>query len=86
MVVVVLMMVVVVVVVVVVGMVQLSSVPVVSLDKGGDVKALFEDGAHLPELRGDLPAGLQLAASRRSVALAFPPHVVKHHLRGTQRG
>ena len=83
-VVVVVVMVVVVVVVVVVGVVELSGVSVVGLDKRGDVEALFEDGAHHPELRGDLPAGLQLAAPRRPVALAFPSHVVEHHLRETQ--
>ena len=32
-----------------------------------------------------MPAGLQLAAARRAVALAFPSHVVKHHLREKQR-
>lgn len=89
-VVVVMVMVTVVVVVVVVGVVQLSGVSVVSFDEGGEVEALFEDGAHHPELRGDLPASLQLTASRRPVALAFPSHVVKHHLgkdrwRQTQR-
>lgn len=83
-VVVVVVMVVVVVVVVVVGVVELPGVSVVGLDERGDVEALFEDGAHHPELRGDLPAGLQLAAARRPVALAFPSHVVEHHLRDTQ--
>lgn len=83
-VVVVMVMVVVVVVVVVVGVVELSGVSVVSLDKRGDVEALFEDWAHHPELWGDLPAGLQLAAPRRPVALAFPSHVVEHHLQKTQ--
>lgn len=51
-------MIVVVVVVVVVGVVELSGVSVVSLDQRGYLEALFEDGAHHPELRGDLPAGL----------------------------
>lgn len=90
MMVVVVMIVVVVVVVVVVGVVELSGVSVVSLDQRGYLEALFEDGAHHPELRGDLPAGLQLAAARRPVALAFPSHVVQHHLQentdgGTQK-
>lgn len=80
MVVMVVVMVVMVVVVVVVGVVELSSVSVVSLDKRGDVETLFEDCAHHPELWGDLPAGLQLAAARRPMALAFPSHVVEHHL------
>lgn len=71
---------VVVVVMVVVGVVQLSSVPVVSLDECGDVETLFEDWAHHSELWSDLPTGLQLAAPRCPVALAFPSHVVKHHL------
>lgn len=72
-----------VVVVVVVWVVELSGVPVVSLDKRGDMEALFEDWAHHPELWGDLPAGLQLAAPRCPVALAFPSHVVEHHLQKT---
>lgn len=55
--------VVVVVMVVVVRVVQLSSVPVVSFDERGDVEALFENRTHQPELRSDLPAGLQLAAA-----------------------
>lgn len=79
-VVVVVVMVVVVVVVVVVGVIELSGVPVVSFDQRGDVEALFEDGADDPELGSDLPAGLQLAAPGRAVALAFPPHVIEHHL------
>lgn len=67
-VVVVLMMVVMVVVVVVVmavvvRVVQLSGVAVVGLDERGDVEALFQNGTHQPELRRDLPAGLQLAAA-----------------------
>lgn len=66
--------------VVVVGVIQLTGVSIVGLDKRGDVKALLQDGADNPELRGDLPAGLQLAAPRCAVALAFPPHVVDHHL------
>lgn len=56
-------MVVVVVMAVVVRVVQLSSVPVVSLDERGDVEALFENGTHQPELWRDLPASLQLAAA-----------------------
>lgn len=79
-------MIVVVVVVVVVGVVELSGVSVVSLDQRGYLEALFEDGAHHPELRGDLPAGLQLAAARRPVALAFPSHVVQHHLQESTDG
>ncbi len=71
-------------VVVVVGVVELPGVAVVRLDERGDMEALFEDRADHPELRSDLPAGLQLAAPRRPVALAFPSHVVEHHLRKTQ--
>lgn len=63
MVVMVVVMVVVVVMAVVVRVVQLSSVPVVSLYKRGDVEALFENGTHQPELWRDLPASLQLAAA-----------------------
>lgn len=71
--------------VVVMGVVQLSSVPVVSLDKRGDVEAFFKDWTHHPELWSDLPAGFQLAAPRGPMALAFPSHVVEHHLGKTQR-
>lgn len=83
MVVMVVVMVVVVVMAVVVRVVQLSSVPVVSLDERGDVEALFENRTHQPELRRDLPASLQLAAAWCPVALAFPSHVVEHHLQDT---
>lgn len=48
---------------VVVGVVQLPRVPVVGLDEGGDLETLFEDGAHQAELRGHLPARLELAAA-----------------------
>lgn len=85
MVVMVVVMIVVVVMAVVVRVVQLSSVPVVSLYKRGDVEALFENGTHQPELWRDLPASLQLAAAWCPVALAFPSHVVEHHLQDTHR-
>lgn len=47
----------------VVGMLQLARVPVVGFDEGGYVETLLEQRAYHPELRCDLPAGLQLAAS-----------------------
>lgn len=65
---------------VVVGVIQLPRVAVVGLDECGDLEALFKDGAHQAKLGRHLPARLQLAAARRPVALAFPSHVVEHHL------
>ena len=85
MVVVVVVVLVVLVAVVVVLVVQLTSVPVVGFDERGDLEAFLEQRTHRPELWGYLPTGLQLAAARRTMALALPPHVIHHHLGGGER-
>lgn len=73
-----------VVIIAVVRVVQLPRVAVVRLNERGVVEALFQDGAHHPELRGDLPACLELTAAGRPVALALPPHVIQDDLKHTE--
>lgn len=61
---------------------QLPCIAVVGPDESGPIEPVLEEGPHQAEFGCHLPAGLQLAAPRGAVALALPPHVVHHHLRG----
>lgn len=55
-------------------------------DLCGTVEFLLEDVAHFAEGGHGLPAGLELARARHSMALALHPHVVQDSLQEQTRG
>lgn len=62
------------------------AVLVLGVDEDGRQELVLQQGADHPELWRDVPAGLELAASRRAVTLALPLHVVGNDLRKKKTG
>lgn len=57
-----------------------TTVLVLGVDEDGSLELLSQQGAHQPELRRHIPAGLELAASWGAMTFALPFHVVCHYL------
>lgn len=60
--------------------VEYTAVLVLGVDEDGRLELLSQQGAHQPEFRRHIPAGLELAASRGAMTFALPFHVVCHYL------